>query len=251
MPGSTPATNGGRLHRGIRAGLSLLVAVFLYASLRADGGEAAPFTADEVSRTYGIDRAKARIVADELNVFADSAEELAAYREAAAEAPDEDVAYRYGAALANRGIARLPPATIDTLAVLRARVLRRLPADACARIVRGSAAESSPRILARLDTSEVRRLMSISRRAALAELSGDPLPRATASRAARSWRSFAETLGSSAADRFVELARSPSPSAEELCWAGRQVWEAVPRMDVREKVALVRNLAEETSGRSR
>lgn len=225
MSPSTRSATGSRSGRGLGKLGSVLVALVVYALIRVGTGSSVPvFTAEEVSEKYGIDSAKARVVADEMNTFADSAVELPRFREAFEDVDDEERAFRTGAMFSTRGFPRLPDATIDTLARLRGRLLGLLSTRECARIARGEVSSTSTvELLARLNTVDLRRILSIGHRASLAELSNPPLPRATESEMQGAWTSFGEALSPREVDRFIAFAETSSPSAEDLCWAERTV----------------------------
>lgn len=248
----TPSTSSGtrrRSGRGLGKMGSVLVALVVYALIRIGAGGSEPvFTAEEVAEEYGIDSVKARIVAEELNAFADSAVELPRFREAFEDVDDEERAFRTGAMFSTRGFPRLPGATIDTLARLRGRLLGRLSTRDCARVAEGGVSSTSAvSFLARLDTVDLRQMLSIGHRASLAALSNPPLPRTTASEVQQAWTTFGEALAPREIDRFIAFTDVSSPSAEDLCWAERTVWRVMPELDARHKKILLRIIAEETA----
>lgn len=251
MSPSTPSATGNRSGRGLGKVGSVLVALVVYALIRVGAGGSEPaFTAEDVSEKYEIDSAKARIVADQMNTFADSAVELPRFRKAFEDVDEEERAFRTGAMISTRGYPRLDDATIDTLARLRGRLLERLSTRECAQIARGDVSSTStPELLARLDTLDLRRILSIGHRASLAELSNPPLPRATESEMQEAWASVGEALAPREVDRFLAFVETSSPSDEELCWAERTVWRVMPDLDARDKKVLLRMIAQEAGVR--
>lgn len=247
MSPSTPSATGSRSGRGLGKVASVLVALVVYALIRVGAGGSEPvFTAEEVADEHGLDSVRARIVADQLNTFADSALELPRFRKAFEDVDDEERAFRTGAMLSARGFPRLADATIDTLARLRGRLLERLSTRECAQVARGDVSSTSTvELVARLDTVDLRRILSIGHRASLAELSNPPRPRTTESEMQDAWTSFGEALAPREVDRFVAFVETTSPSPEDLCWAERTVWRVIPELDPRDKKVLLRMIAQE------
>lgn len=148
--------------------------------------------------------------------------------------------------LSARSFPRLADATIDALARLRGRLLGRLSTRVCAQVARGDVSSTSTvELLARLDTVDLRRILSIGHRASLAELSNPPLPRATESEMQEAWTSFGEALAPREVDRLVAFVETASPSPEDLCWAERTVWRVMPELDAGDEKILLRMIAQE------
>lgn len=212
------------------------LAAFLvgYLALGVIMGEFGPEDDVELSssdlESYGVPPVKAEYLAGRFNFFFDSlrrTEGGQAFQDSLLDGSQQE-AFQAGRRMGMMGLARLGHPEVQEFAAFQDKVLANATTRECARVARGQAdTELSLRLMATVDTTEIRPVFGLLLDGVVAEVSSDePRPDYSQDRIDAAWSAFLDQMPPADQKRFASTWQAGEAAPDrDWCWAERTLWK--------------------------
>jgi exonuclease VII small subunit len=165
------------------------------------------------------------------------------------EVEDAGQAFELGMKLSENGMRKLDTASLERRMAILARVVDRMDIEGCALLVRGERGEALrgadvlTAALAELDAQTISEWFDLAFEAVLAELRGAPTPPFDDNDIEKAMNALIDLLPASEAERFADALRSlPEGGDEDVCWAGKTLYQSALKLDTPHRAAVARAL---------